>query len=283
MTNAIAKPVDKETIKRPFPCKVYQMLEDADEQGFRHVVSWNSDGSGFKVHDSAVFTKLIIPLYFNQTKYKSFQRQLCLYGFDRIASGKQKGCRFHKNFVRGSRTLCKMITYIGIKSKALHRGGEGASEKPKEGHVASTPRRVFMTVDARPLHSTQPMLLPKTGNDRLNSSKPKRIISPSISPVSSEIDLTALTKKTTENIGYFEGMSFFIIGSGDMPGIEKPNQTENTLKRQVSDHTLASASTRAKELKQAWEKGFELALSIPPESCFSIMAENEACYTILGI
>ena len=32
-----------------------------------------------------------MPLYFNQTKYSSFQRQLHIYNFQRITAGKDKG------------------------------------------------------------------------------------------------------------------------------------------------------------------------------------------------
>lgn len=59
--------------KLPFPYKLYQMLTDADEKGFHHIVSWNATGTSFKVHDSVAFTKTIIPKYFKQTRYKSFQ------------------------------------------------------------------------------------------------------------------------------------------------------------------------------------------------------------------
>ena len=59
--------------KLPFPYKLYQMLSDADQEGFQDIVSWNATGTSFKVHDSVAFTKTIIPKYFKQTRYKSFQ------------------------------------------------------------------------------------------------------------------------------------------------------------------------------------------------------------------
>jgi hypothetical protein len=116
----IAMEFAKEDLRLSFPCKLFHMLEDAEEKGFRHIVSWNAEGNGFMVHDASVFLKTIIPQYFNhQTKYKSFQRQLSLYGFTRIAAGRRKGLRFHPNFARGSRQLCKPMRPI-------------ASTKPKE-------------------------------------------------------------------------------------------------------------------------------------------------------
>ena len=70
-----SKKVDKE-LRQPFPVKVYEMLENADEKQFSHIVSWNAVGTGFMVHNKDLFTKKIVPHYFNLTKYKSFQRQV---------------------------------------------------------------------------------------------------------------------------------------------------------------------------------------------------------------
>jgi len=69
------KAVDRE-LRQPFPVKVYEMLENADQKLFSHIVSWNATGTGFMVHDKDHFTKEIVPHYFNLTKYKSFQRQV---------------------------------------------------------------------------------------------------------------------------------------------------------------------------------------------------------------
>ena len=76
------------------------MLHDAEEKDFTHVISWNSDGASSRVHEPMVFTEKIIPTYFNQTKYKSFQRQLNFYGFVRIHQGYHKASYGNKNFRR---------------------------------------------------------------------------------------------------------------------------------------------------------------------------------------
>jgi hypothetical protein len=73
--NSPKKVVDRE-LRQPFPVKVYEMLENAEKKQFSHIVSWNSAGTGFMVHDKDHFTKEIVPHYFNLTKYKSFQRQV---------------------------------------------------------------------------------------------------------------------------------------------------------------------------------------------------------------
>ena len=57
------------------------MLNDAENEKFQDVVSWLPGGRAFKVHQTDNFVATIMPRYFNQTKYKSFGRQLHIYGF----------------------------------------------------------------------------------------------------------------------------------------------------------------------------------------------------------
>ena len=99
--------VDSESMLRlPFPWALHEMLNQVDQNGLSTYVSWNSDGTSFKVHDTESFVKYVAPLYFKQTRYKSFQRQLHLYGFTRIAKGKYRGYRAHELFVRSNKQLC---------------------------------------------------------------------------------------------------------------------------------------------------------------------------------
>jgi len=65
-----------------FPLKLYEMLERVEAEGRQDVVSWQSHGRCFVVHDVAQF-KQLLPNYFKLSKIASFQRQLNLYGFQR--------------------------------------------------------------------------------------------------------------------------------------------------------------------------------------------------------
>ena len=58
-----------------------------------------------------------MPLYFKQTKFKSFQRQLNLWGFARIKEGVDKGAVFHRFFVRGRPDLCYRMIRMKIKGQ----------------------------------------------------------------------------------------------------------------------------------------------------------------------
>lgn len=56
-----------------FPWRLYEMLDRSEMDSFEHIVGWLGD-SCFKVHDPSLFVTIILPRYFRQTKYKSFQR-----------------------------------------------------------------------------------------------------------------------------------------------------------------------------------------------------------------
>lgn len=92
-----------------FPWKLHLMLDYAREEGLEYIVSWVDDGRAFKVHDSNAFVAQIMPNYFDQTKFESFRRQLNLYGFTRVAKGKNRGVISHPYFQRNARHLCHQI------------------------------------------------------------------------------------------------------------------------------------------------------------------------------
>jgi hypothetical protein len=95
--------------ERIFPWKLHTMLEDAQRDGFQHIVSWVEDGTAFRVHDSKQFVEKVMPNYFHQTRYESFRRQLNLYDFTRVVKGPSRGLISHSYLVKSDRSLCKMF------------------------------------------------------------------------------------------------------------------------------------------------------------------------------
>jgi len=70
--------------KSEFPIKLYAMLELADNiPVFARAVTWLPHGRAFKVLDEDTFMEEVVPVFFNQTKIRSFNRQLHLWGFRR--------------------------------------------------------------------------------------------------------------------------------------------------------------------------------------------------------
>lgn len=95
------------TLPQSFPSRLYELLDDADKQGFDHIISWQHGGRSFKVHQPKYFALHIMQRYFAQTtKFKSFQRQMNTYGWKKIHHGPNKGGYFHNFFVRGHPDLC---------------------------------------------------------------------------------------------------------------------------------------------------------------------------------
>jgi len=95
-----------------FPKRLYDMLEKAEEGGYDHIISWLPDGAGFKIHNDGTQCKedenqivQVLKKAFNQSRYKSFLRQLQLYGFERQCKGKHCGECKHVLFRRGQREL----------------------------------------------------------------------------------------------------------------------------------------------------------------------------------
>lgn len=99
----------------PFPLKFHRMLDQIRDEGSESVVSWLSHGRAFKIHKPKVFAATIMPRFFNQSKYTSFQRQLNLYGFSRCCRGLDSGAYHHPFFLRGKQTLAKNIVRTKIK------------------------------------------------------------------------------------------------------------------------------------------------------------------------
>lgn len=124
-------------ISCPFPWKLYQLLENAEQFGFQSIVSWQPDGNAFKVHDQIEFVRIILKTYFNQTQYKSFQRQINMYGFRRVTNAKQgaeRGSYIREYFIRGEPEKCRCMIRNRVK-------GDGSkSAKSTLLALSTTPR-----------------------------------------------------------------------------------------------------------------------------------------------
>lgn len=134
-----------------FPRKLYELLEFADEQGgqYSQAVRWLPNGCAFKILDQRKFMKSVAPRYFNQTNFRSFSRQLHLYGFQRVTEGAYNGAWYHKHFLRGHPEEIKLMVRVNVKSRA--KQSQVVKDKPKQGpkkkSESSSSRRVSMDLD----------------------------------------------------------------------------------------------------------------------------------------
>lgn len=95
-----------------FAVKLYHMLSEAEATGKTHIVSWQPHGRCFLVHDRKAFVEQVLPSYFLQSTFASFQRQLNLYGFKRISSSQDKGGYYNELFLKGKPELACFIKRI---------------------------------------------------------------------------------------------------------------------------------------------------------------------------
>lgn len=109
-----------------FPVKLSEMLTQVDDDGLSHIISWQPHGRCFVVHDPAAF-KQLLPNFFKLSKIASFQRQLNLYGFQRLTVGLDKGGYYHELFLRGRPDLVARIQRVKVKGTGVR-----AKANPKE-------------------------------------------------------------------------------------------------------------------------------------------------------
>jgi hypothetical protein len=105
-------------VTTPFPLKLHEMLETAQADGHEHIVSWQPHGRCLVVHKPKEFVELL-PHYFKLSKIASFQRQLNLYGFQRLTRGRDRGGYYHELFLRGSMFLAHNIHRIKVKGTGV--------------------------------------------------------------------------------------------------------------------------------------------------------------------
>lgn len=97
------------------------MLDGVETDGLSDIVSWQPHGKAFRVHNQKEFSSKVLPNYFEKTKFRSFQRQLHIYGFLRIRSKSSPdyNAYYHPLFQRGNKKLCE-----GMKRQKI-KGGKG--------------------------------------------------------------------------------------------------------------------------------------------------------------
>jgi hypothetical protein len=55
----------------PFPWRVHEMVNFAEQEGLSYILSWLPDNKSFKVHSPTGFVEILMSKFFKQTKYKS--------------------------------------------------------------------------------------------------------------------------------------------------------------------------------------------------------------------
>jgi hypothetical protein len=261
----------------PFPRKLHAMLERSDQEGFDHIVSWLPSGNGFKVHDSKAFVETVLPKFFRQTKYKSFQRQCNIWGFERLLTGPHKGGYTHVNLVRGKTNLCSRMKRQKIKGNGIIEAGTVAvavtgttTSAVKNNRRTFSTRSISITslcscssnnsVSIVPARSISPSFVPVVEGRNYNSPQfslastirstadlktlenyinlPELVHSVPVSPVSDVKTVTEVAPQTGDSID-FEGQNFFFIHDVDFAATTSysSNDEEFFNQQQVPRHS----------------------------------------------
>ena len=101
-----------------FQNKLMHVLEHG---GLDSCIKWLPHGRAFQVQDAEKFTKEVLPVFFKQTKYESFVRQLNIWGFKRITCGPDKGAYYSELFLRGMPRLASRMRRQKVKGTGFKR------------------------------------------------------------------------------------------------------------------------------------------------------------------
>jgi hypothetical protein len=241
------------------------MLERSEPDKFDHVVSWTPLGNGFKVHDPAAFVRDVLPRFFRQTKYKSFQRQCNIWGFERWLHGPDKGGYWHTNLVRGKAHLCSKMKRQKIKgniggntattetstiersvSVSSHSSGGSNNNMDAVSAVPSTATHTRRSISpSSPIMVGIPFTSALISTDSLQqhtlkSSTVSAFHQVPISPVPATEDMDSIHNEilssgpppqTGDCVG-FEGQHFFFIGDDEYQKDKQEKQDESNVQRQ---------------------------------------------------
>jgi hypothetical protein len=127
--------------KITFPQMVYKILEDSAVIGTESIVAWEDDGTSFRIVDQNAFNDTILPNYSKKkTKFRSFQRQLNIYGFK---MSKRTGVYRHQLFRRGH---VSSIARIKPRAKKKIDVSEDNNDENKSISRSNSPLHVPSTV-----------------------------------------------------------------------------------------------------------------------------------------
>lgn len=135
--------------KLQFPWKLHQLLENVEAEGSGAIVSWLPHGKAFRVHNKPKFVSTVMSSYFNSTKYKSFQRNLNLWGFETITQGPDKGSIYNRFFIKNIPDLCARM----IRQKIKGASSDPSSDSSKTS--SSAPGALTDAVNASAYNASQ--------------------------------------------------------------------------------------------------------------------------------
>jgi len=208
-------------VTEPFPEKLHTMLKYVEKENLTDVVSFLPHGRAFAVHIPKRFVSEVMVIFFRQTRITSFQRQLNLYGFQRICHGPDSGAYYHELFLRGRPGLVANMRRTKVKGTLKVKRDPSSdpdfyamppvvgdnqcstfSQKKQEPHKKRDHKQ---HLDLKRLsHKNQILngMSSGIGNLAMNQVQPTMISSqsPQIMPLSQKLHLQALSQSSTPSL-----------------------------------------------------------------------------------
>ncbi|GFH61714.1 hypothetical protein CTEN210_18190 [Chaetoceros tenuissimus] len=135
-------------VTAPFPVKLMDLLNliDTKEPQLASIISWQPSGESFKVRDKKRFVEEVQSLFFTQTNYTSFRRQLNLWGFKRIGDKYNEDCGAycHPMFKRNDMYACRLMRRPGKESSSQASSQSKSKTKSKSMKATKEARRISL-------------------------------------------------------------------------------------------------------------------------------------------
>ena len=102
--------------RKKFPDILHEILQNQSDDIVSSIISWLPGGAGFIINNKRDFEDVILLTYFNGIKFRSFQRQLNIYGFERLEKGYHDTYAYRHNFfVQDQANLINYMKRVPVK------------------------------------------------------------------------------------------------------------------------------------------------------------------------
>lgn len=156
-----------------FPFKLYDMLEYVADSEYSSAVSWIEEGMAFAIRNKDTFLKHIVPIFFKQTKFRSFTRQLNLWGFTRLSNdGPDGGSWKHAHFI------CGRVERLGSIERNEVKNSKPKTETRKPKNSKPNQRRNTRTTQKAKRTAARVMSLAESTDGSISSVADGTIVPP---------------------------------------------------------------------------------------------------------
>ena len=261
--------VSKGGVTVPFPLKLHNMLAHIDlyESELSSIVSWQPHGRCFLVHNIKAFTADVLHRFFQQKKYASFQRQLNLYGFNRITSGPDRGSYYHELFLRGKTVLCRGINRMKVKGTGS-RMASNPEQEPNFYKMQCMPASVAEADNFEKGQPGQPASVPSAVSycSSLELNKPKTL--PCAQPLSysgSDNNVKVEDDNDDDDLNFVFDLPFHELDGSESTrrhSLMNPRRLSAISLSSLPPHRLSMVFSRRNSLPKDQRKEFTRRLSV---------------------